>query len=392
MRIFSLFLMLIAASAGAQFYQPPLLNARWHLHTGALECRLIQEIPHLGRVWLVQEAGQPLRFVLNLTPRVEIADASLRVEPAPWQHRFSPSNAYPVSRLGQDGAPRRLEVRGEVADRMLAALYAGHFPVFTLHKPWQGGLSEDRVSVSPVRFWENYDRFQNCRMTLPDFGPRDFENLRFYFLPHQAGLPGELEILMPRMARYLELLGKGRVVVSNATAGVAGREGRRWFQKRFAAIKSRLRRLGLSGSRIASRSTSGKHVIDLTLFGPEGLLLYHYGRQQKSLRGEQKRRLLSLAQYVRDYFPGKVVIHGHSDGARWRSEKTNRALAARWARRVRDFLVAAGVGPDRLEIRVWGSRKRVASNHSRAGQAKNRRVRIELMNAPVLTAELDQSG
>jgi len=392
MRIFSLFLMLIAASAGAQFYQPPLLDARWHLHTAALECRLIQEIPHLGRVGLVQEAGQPLRFVLHLTPRVEIADASLRVEPAPWQHRFLPGNAYPVSRRGGEKGGRRLEVRGEVADRMLAALYAGHFPVFTLRKPWQGGLSEDRVRVSPVRLWENYDRFQSCRMNLPDFGPRDFENLRFYFLPHQAGLPGKLEGLLPRMVRYLELSGKGGVVVTNATAGVAGREGRLWFQKRFAAIKSTLRRLGLSGSKVTSRSIPGKPMIDLTLFGPEGLLLYHYGRQQKSLRGEQKRRLSLLARYVRDYFPGKVVIHGHSDGARWRSEKTNRALAARWAGRVHDFLVTAGVGPDRIEIRVWGSRKRVASNHSRAGQAKNRRVRIELVGEPVLTAELDQSG
>ncbi len=389
MRIVYFALMSIAGLANAEFYQSPLLNTRWSLQTGSLHCRLAQEIPHLGRVELLQEAGEPLRFLLNLDPHTSIVKASLRIEPAPWQHRTVPEISYPVSR--QSGA-RQLEVQGDVATRILEALYAGHFPVFTLQRPWQRGLSEVRVSVSSVRFWENYDGFQSCRRNLPDFGPRDFKDLRFYFQLRQAGLPGGLNAILPRLVHYLELLGKGQVVVTNATAGVAGQEGRLWFQKRYTTIKTKLRRLGLRGSRIGTHPPSKQPGIELTVFGPEGILLYHYGRRQKSLTREQKRQLMLLAQYVREYFSGKLVIHGHSDGARWRSEKNNRALARRWAEQVRDFLAARGVDVERMDIRVWGSSKRVASNLTRAGQAKNRRVRIELVDEPLFTAGLDQSG
>ncbi len=392
MRILFLVLVLVVRCACAEFYQPWLMDSHWQLQTGKLACRMSQEIPHLGQVLLLQEAGEPLRFVLRLNQRKMVADASLRIEPAPWQHRALSGLSYPVVLTTDDESHQQLEVRGDTAERMLAALYAGHFPSYTLQRPWRNGFHEVRVDVSSVRFWEKHDEFQNCRIQLPAFGLRDFRDLNFYFRQQQLQLPQETSSILAKLAHYLKLSGKGQVMIRNATAGVAGTAGQRWFQKRYAVIKKRLRQLGLRTAQISIRKSSDKPRIEMTVFGPEGLLLYHYGRHQENLSALQKRRLALLARYLRDYFPGKLWIHGHSDGARWRSEKANRALARRWAEKVRDYLITEGVEASRLEIRVWGSKRRVASNLSRDGQARNRRIVIDLEDEPTLTAGLDQSG
>ncbi len=390
MRILFLALVFVTRLAGAEFYQSQLLETRWSLQSGKLFCRLSQEIPHLGYAVMEQEAGQPLRFVLRLETEGQVDMASVRIDPAPWQHHVLPGRSYPVAMSSINAnRPQQLIVEGEIAEKMLAALYAGHFPSFTLHRSWQGGMSEARVGISSVRFWERYDAFRVCRMKLPSFGLKDFEGLRFYFEEEQSRLPSELIRVLPNISRYLKLAGKGQVVVRNAAEGLVTEKGKVWFHKRFTLIKNRLHELGLGEKQISIRPSSRGPSIEMTLFGPEGLCSYHYDRNQTVLSHPQKRRLALLARYVREYFPGQLVIHGHSDGARWRSEKANRALAKLWAQEVRDFLLGKGVSAERMSIRVWGSRRRAATNLSRQGQARNRRVVIELLDKPRLTAARD---
>jgi len=390
MRTFLLALMVMSAVVKAEIYQPPLLESHWHFQGGKLSCRLSQEIPHLGRAVMAQSAGEPLEFGLLLSPGSRVVAATVTITPAPWQHMVLSGKPFPaVMTHERNGQSMSLSVHGDTAEQMLAALFAGHYPSFTLRNGWQGGLSESRVGVSSVRFWEHYDAFQRCRQQLPAFGLKDFQDLAFYFKEHQNRLPRELSEILEKIARYLRLSGKGQVVVRNLASQVSGKEGETWFGKRYALIRKSLLGLGLGKGQITLRPRRTRPTIELSLLGPEGLRIIHYGRRQTALRPSQKRRLALLARYIREFHPAALVIHGHSDGARWRSEKASRALSQRWAEKVRDFLVRQGIPREHMKIRVWGSKRRAASNMSRKGQAINRRVVIELLDRPLLTAARD---
>lgn len=384
MRVFGWLLLGWLGTASADFYQT-VLAARWSLETSKLSCRLTQTLPHLGQVVFEQEAGEALTFFLQLDDGTRPVEASVQVRPAPWQHQVMPGRLHPAV-LSREQTEARIGVRGEVAEQMLAALFAGRFPAFIYRRPWGGVLSESEVAVSAVRIWEVYDDFQKCRRQLPPYGLKDFQSLRYFFREHQTVLPRDLLTMLDRIADYLQRLGHGQVVVRNATAPVAGVAGQRWFRKRYAEIRRHLQTAGLDPAQVVTQASKAKPRIEIVLFGPEGLRLYHYGRRQRHLTEEQRRRLRLLTRYVNEFFRGRLIINGYSDGARWRSERVNLALSRRWAERIRDFLVAQGVAPERMEIRAWGSRHRVASNLTRAGQAKNRRVLIEFDETPLLTA------
>ncbi len=381
MRLVGWILLAWVGSLPAAVYQVP-WSVDWQLQSDKLSCRLSQTIPHLGEAVFRQEAGRPLIFALRMETAADIADASVQVRPAPWQHRVLPGRRYPAGPMTGSREAREIGVRGPVAERMLAALFAGRFPAFIYRRAWPDSVEEFQVAVSAVRFQDVYDRFQNCRSRLPPDGIADFQNLRFYFRPHRLHPSQDAETKLARLAALLRHLGKGQVVVTNVSGELGGKEGRSWFLKRFRQIRQRLRQAGLKPEQVTTEPGGIRPRITVALFGPEGLQVYHYGRRQPALNPRQKRRLGLLARYLTAYFTGNLIIHGYSDGARWRSEKTNRALSRRWAERVRDYLAAQGVDPARMTIQVWGSRHRIASNLTPAGQARNRRVRIQLVETP----------
>ncbi|BCX89086.1 sodium-type flagellar protein MotY [Methylomarinovum tepidoasis] len=383
MRIWIWLGLLWSGWVAAEVYQPSPLTAGWRLEQGKLSCRLSQTVEDLGTVAFEHRAGKPLRFWLQLAHEPRVVDAGIQIRPAPWQHRYLPGRRYAVDRIEAAGTlGRRLVVEGPVAEQMLAAVHAGRFPRFDYRRPWGNVLSEAQVSVSAVRFWERYPDFQDCRAKLPPYGLDDFTDLRYYFRERQVELPQAARTRLSQLADLLRRLGKGQVAVRNVTAGT-GKAAESWFRKRFLRVRRWLRSQGLAANRITAGRARGKPVVEIRLFGPEGLRLYHYGRRQSRLTAAQRRRLDLLARYVNEFFPGRLVIHGYSDGARWRSERTNLALSRRWAERIRDYLAGRGVAPQRMTVKAWGSRHRVASNLTKAGQARNRRVRIDFDERPL---------
>ncbi len=72
----------------------------------------------------------------------------------------------------------------------------------------------------------------------------------------------------------------------------------------------------------------------------------------------------------------KVVIEGHTDSTGRRS--TNIRLSRKRANAVKAFLVAQGVDSSRLETKGYGPDKPIASNRTRAGRSKNRRVEFKI--------------
>lgn len=83
-----------------------------------------------------------------------------------------------------------------------------------------------------------------------------------------------------------------------------------------------------------------------------------------------------FANSLRDDPSARLRIIGHTDSTG--TDAINNPLSLERAQSVRDYLVARGVAPQRVEVIGRGDREPVADNSTEAGRAKNRRVEIFL--------------
>jgi outer membrane protein OmpA-like peptidoglycan-associated protein len=81
-------------------------------------------------------------------------------------------------------------------------------------------------------------------------------------------------------------------------------------------------------------------------------------------------RILKRAKTVR------VIAEGHTDSVG--SDQYNEKLSLRRAEAVRDYLVAGGIDPARVEVKGFGESQPVASNETDDGRAQNRRVELRV--------------
>jgi len=70
----------------------------------------------------------------------------------------------------------------------------------------------------------------------------------------------------------------------------------------------------------------------------------------------------------------RALIEGHTDSIG--PEAYNQRLSERRANAVRDYMVSRGIEGSRITTKGWGESKPIASNETKGGQAKNRRVEI----------------
>ena len=71
-----------------------------------------------------------------------------------------------------------------------------------------------------------------------------------------------------------------------------------------------------------------------------------------------------------------VEISGHTDSVG--SDDTNIQLSQRRAEAVADYLVKAGIPPERLNAVGYGKTRPIASNDSEEGRAQNRRIEFDV--------------
>jgi OOP family OmpA-OmpF porin len=103
----------------------------------------------------------------------------------------------------------------------------------------------------------------------------------------------------------------------------------------------------------------------------------YFDFDKATLKPEGQRKLQELAQRLSSMNLEVVVATGHTD---WTgSDAYNQKLSERRAVAVKDFLVQQGVARDRFFTEGKGKKQPIASNHTREGRAKNRRVVVELV-------------
>ena len=92
---------------------------------------------------------------------------------------------------------------------------------------------------------------------------------------------------------------------------------------------------------------------------------------------DQARAVLDRnAKTLRDHSSSKIVIEGHCDERG--TVEYNQALGERRAQAARDYLVAAGIAADKLEIVSYGKERPFDNGHDEAAWAKNRRAHFTI--------------
>ena len=86
--------------------------------------------------------------------------------------------------------------------------------------------------------------------------------------------------------------------------------------------------------------------------------------------------LNSLAGILREYRDTRINVYGHTDSVG--KQSYNQKLSTIRARRVASYLAAKGIGSDRFSVQGLGESIPIASNKTKYGRAKNRRVEIQI--------------
>ena len=95
------------------------------------------------------------------------------------------------------------------------------------------------------------------------------------------------------------------------------------------------------------------------------------------LKAEGKSKLDDLATKVKAINLEVVIAIGHTDSIG--SDAYNQKLSVRRAEAVKAYMVSKGVEPNRIYTEGKGEKQPVASNKTKEGQQKNRRVEIEVI-------------
>ncbi|MCW9015220.1 MAG: OmpA family protein [Gammaproteobacteria bacterium] len=114
-------------------------------------------------------------------------------------------------------------------------------------------------------------------------------------------------------------------------------------------------------------------------------VLFSSGSSELSHRG--KSILARLSSALRNQNDTRIIIEGHTDnidirGKLERKYKTNWELSAARSLNVLHYLAENKISETRLEARSHGAQRPVASNDTRQGRARNRRIEIMIKNIP----------
>ena len=108
------------------------------------------------------------------------------------------------------------------------------------------------------------------------------------------------------------------------------------------------------------------------------------------LRPVAQRHLTELAASLREYDDSEVLIVGHTDSVG--AEDYNQRLSERRSEAAGNFLIGAGVAPNRVRTMGLGEVEPVASNDTEAGRQENRRVEVAIFASEEYRKRLTGGG
>jgi len=115
--------------------------------------------------------------------------------------------------------------------------------------------------------------------------------------------------------------------------------------------------------------------IALCLFGLSGGSNTERYKHNQSMHSFEytKESIESYKKYIIDAnSDAKIIIEGHADSTG--NDQINIPLSELRASQVLDYLIKAGISPERLSIVGYGSSQPIGDNNTDDGRAQNRRV------------------
>jgi peptidoglycan-associated lipoprotein len=103
----------------------------------------------------------------------------------------------------------------------------------------------------------------------------------------------------------------------------------------------------------------------------------HFDYDIYDIRPDAKPVLQNIASWLLKNKSAKILIEGHCD-ERGTSEY-NLALGDRRAKAARDYLIALGVAPNRIEMLSYGKERPLCTEHTEECWAKNRRAHFVVL-------------
>lgn len=98
---------------------------------------------------------------------------------------------------------------------------------------------------------------------------------------------------------------------------------------------------------------------------------------KSTLKPEGRQLLDQVASQINTINLETLIAVGHTDSIG--SDAYNQKLSERRAASVKSYLVSKGIDPNRIYTEGKGEKQPIASNSTREGRAKNRRVEIEIV-------------
>ncbi len=222
------------ANAKYRRYQAELDNSEWSYTGNRLQCRLSQKIPFYGDAYFVSKSGLPnLKFRIKLSRNqpAEYSSASLDAQPPIWKHGAHPRNLGTVD-VVPGAEPLKLD--HDKAWRLLSELEQGFDPSFR-YKDWLDGRDTVVVSVSSIRFWEQYQNFIDCVGQLLPYEFNDIAHTVLNYEFNSAQFTPQSREILAKIKNYLEVDKQLEVVL---IAGHTDNRGKGRYNKKLSARRA----------------------------------------------------------------------------------------------------------------------------------------------------------
>jgi len=381
-KYFTAFLLLFFLDfAVAVEYQVSPLASSWQNKTSKTACDLIQTIPQYGQAFFSIRPEEPLQFGIYQTSDtgMTVSQANLTALPAPWRHEFHALKNYPVY-IDQRVRSKYLSVFGIDAEMAVDILLATDFPTFTYINRRSEELIDDvRVTVSPIHFLPAYQKFEACRTQLMPYAMKSLQDQIIYFFERSKQINSSALGELAKISEYMRAMPDTKLVIASDTSSV-GKSDAKLFMPRAKKIHDFFLKNKIEKSRVSIRSVfltknlaNPEKVFRVHVFGPDVLKMFWFHKGSVHLIPKEKARLKLVAQYMQ-YQTQPLIINSHTDGMGRRAK--NQLVSQKRGDVIKSYLQSQGVPAEKLKVRAFGERKPVASNRTRRGQAKNRRVEL----------------
>lgn len=256
---FIIFLMFILLSASAQAirpYQASIEQSQWSVQASRIRCELNHVIPRYGQGSFVHSSGGELSFMVKAIMPVMGGSVVNVLAVAPF---WKPSVNKKLGQLSIGKGNMPFYVADEMATRMLHELDLDMSPTFQ-YKDLFDKDNDIHVSLSAIRFRDQYPAFQQCISQLIDFGTLKSETIHYRTNKYKLSAASKKQL--DELALFASYDKSIEIFIEGHTDNRGTRRfNLRLSKRRTNGVKDYFLSKGVSNKQIQFRSFGEKHLI-----------------------------------------------------------------------------------------------------------------------------------